>query len=99
MRYVQSVRCIHTCTCPRVHTCGHQSWEGSGSRPPNCGMGSWGLHEILLYPTVYAIGPSFWNAFPSSLTLTLQFGSLLTSLSLFKIYFSSRGLRTGSATE
>jgi len=45
------------------------------------------------------IGPSLWNALPSSLRLTLLSGSLSASLSLLKTYFYSRGLRTGSAIE
>ena len=45
------------------------------------------------------IGPSLWNALPSSLRITLLSGSLPTSLSLLKTSFFSRGLRTGSAAE
>ena len=45
------------------------------------------------------IGPSLWNALPSSLRATFLSGSVPTSLSLLKTYFFSRGFRTGSATE
>ena len=45
------------------------------------------------------IGPSLYNALPSSLYLTLLFGSLSASLSILKTYFYSRGVHTGSATE
>src|SRR6218665_1557131 len=45
------------------------------------------------------IGPSLWNALPSSYRLTLLSGSRSASLSLLKTYLYSQGLRTGSATE
>jgi len=45
------------------------------------------------------IGPSLWNALPSSLRATFLSGSVPTSLSLLKTYFFSRDFRTGSATE
>ena len=45
------------------------------------------------------IGPSLWNALPSSLCLTLLFGSLSAFLSHLKTYLYSWGFHTGSATE
>ena len=45
------------------------------------------------------IGPSLWNALPSSLRLALLSGSRSVFLSLLKTYFYSWGLRIGSATE
>src|SRR6218665_499891 len=45
------------------------------------------------------IEPSFCNALPSSLRLTMLSGSRSVSLSLLKTYFYSWGLCTGSATE
>ena len=44
------------------------------------------------------IGPFLWSALSSSLRSTMMSGSLATSLSLFKTYFYSRGVRAGSST-
>jgi len=60
------------------------------------------LHALLDYilfvnnASFATIGPSLWNALPSSLHLS---GSLSASLSLLKTYFYSWGLHTGSTTE
>ena len=48
--------------------------------------------------SVATIGPTLWNALPSSLRVIILSGSLPTALSLLKTFFS-RGSRTGSATE
>jgi len=42
------------------------------------------------------IGPSLWNALPSSLCLTLLSGSRSTSPSLFKTYFYYRVFALGA---